>query len=1002
MAQWTQTLEPYIRVHEEVKTMALNPTAGEDLIIGVTFISDAGPSTPTLIRNQKEFLATYTSQDLTQEYIESLNQLYTGDDKTLAANMWANAYRLAGSNTILAVRACKANGMYYAKPLVPGDHNEYILRDGELLKKVSPFKIVLDEPADYADHDSDGWNININGVGIFGNRTTDDGAQYDYFVNDLPSLVDNLNDTSKFFSPSYSFYSQAEQEQKNEILDIEQAKTDAKVVVFHEVYLGHNILDKTDPRTEGLVTDNSGSDSDTPTPTYKYYYTNGRSSERPHMWVLIDDPTTEIENNVSLTISVNPNSALNPSYYADDTIVLVVTTESTAPQPEYIYYMFRGNAIRPSWEITTNTVLDAALLPEIYDTVGDLPTDSNNIAIGSVARVRKYTSVDVEHMSDRSDTNTTSNSNRGLLYMIVCQPDWKETNPPQQTLDLNDSSLSGFNASEYYATNVYNSATQLGVRIRRFNHDAVVTKELTSAEKATLLRGSSGKSPYKVLKNVLDTYTKGGIQEPAEGILKRDFFEIAIFDPSVNGEVSFFNIGNILGRGDMEVSEVNELIKMIQLNLPDDLHDLGLNYFDYVKDDYTWEKTNELNTLRWAEVIDADPNQVVRTFNSLEEMYKFNATAHGLASGKIVETRDSSFGESDPTKYYRYTAENTISNLSELETLTDIAEDTIYTYETTDSYEQTNYMYVLNGSDELYADLTIKTSGDDASAILNVSDSDFKKAMDQILEDEVYTTEGLSDLGNTEPSFQTYLANMAISETGNYFYPVSTVNSTNYMTIGNSATKISQDSYKLYMSAPWDVDTGTLGWKFYASPSVLYWESVARNRRNNNEFASILGQTYGLMQYQRPVTEFNKKTRQLLLSRRVNTVMWNVATQAWNMNDCYTKQNENNIMGEDGNSRLMIRISKAMPVILRQFIGRKITEPMCKEVVGVIDYFFRTTIIPMNITVDGYQIFCDYDEALARQNKIKVVINCRYSRSLKYIEVYNRAFDVGMDISNPN
>jgi hypothetical protein len=56
----------------------------------------------------------------------------------------------------------------------------------------------------------------------------------------------------------------------------------------------------------------------------------------------------------------------------------------------------------------------------------------------------------------------------------------------------------------------------------------------------------------------------------------------------------------------------------------------------------------------------------------------------------------------------------------------------------------------------------------------------------------------------------------------------------------------------------------------------------------------------------------------------------------------------------------------------------------------------------MNITVDGYQIFCDYDEALARQNKIKVVINCRYSRSLKYIEVYNRAFDVGMDISNPN
>ena len=144
MAQWTQTLEPYIKVHEEVKSMAINPTAGEDLIIGVTFISDAGPSTPTLIRGQKEFLATYTSQDLSQEYIESLNQLYTGDDKTLAANMWANAYRLAGSNTLLVVRASKANGLYFAKPLIPGDNNTYILRDGELLKKVPSFKIVLE------------------------------------------------------------------------------------------------------------------------------------------------------------------------------------------------------------------------------------------------------------------------------------------------------------------------------------------------------------------------------------------------------------------------------------------------------------------------------------------------------------------------------------------------------------------------------------------------------------------------------------------------------------------------------------------------------------------------------------------------------------------------------------------------------------------------------------------------------------------------------------------
>lgn len=893
MAQWTQTLEPYIRVHEEVKSMALNPTAGEDLIIGVTFISDAGPSTPTLIRGQKEFLATYTSQDLTQEYVESLNQLYTGDDHTLASTMWANAYRLSGSNTILAVRASKANGMYFAKPLVKGDLNTYILRDGELLKKVPTFKLVIDHDADSANHDSDGWLISINGVGAFGNRTTDDGAQYDYFVNDLPSLVDNLNDTSKFFSPSYTFYRIAENNEETEITESDpNFTTDAKVVVFKEVYLGSNILDESDPRTY----------------------------------------------------------------------------------------------------------------------------------------------------------------NRGLAYIIACETDWTLDNPEQHTIDLNSAGWSGFTGAEYYATNVYNSATPLAVRIRRFNHDAVVTKELSAADKASL--NENGKSPYSVLKNVLDTYTHNGTTEPTDDILKRDFFELAVFDPSVNGEVSFFNIGNVLGRGDMEVSEVNSLIKMIQVNLPDDLHDLGLNYYGYGEDDYNWVSApnGTYNTARWTTTTYQDSlvieNVNYQYFNTTNAMYSWNATANGASTSTVacigpnpetlsyyqydeanhewepveydstatianyfatVENMNEWTGMQDGNivcigpnpeslNYYQYNGANTASTLDGLQSLSDIAPNTIGTVESA-TVEQQNYVYTPNGESQLFADLTINPM---QYMILSVSDSDLKKAMDQIMEDEVYTTEGLSDLGNTELSFQSYLANMAISEDGNYFYPISTVNSTNYMTIGNSATKISQDSYKLYMSAPWDIDTGTLGWKFYASPSVLYWESVARNRRNNNEFASILGQSYGLMQYQRPVTEFNKKTRQLLLSRRVNTNMWNVATQAWNMNDCYTKQNENNIMSEDGNSRLMIRISKAMPVILRQFIGRKITEPLCAEVRGVIDYFFRTTIIPMNVTVDAYQIFCDFDEALARQNKIKVVVNCRYSRSLKFIEVYNRAFDVGMDISNPN
>lgn len=821
MAQWTQTLEPYIKVQEEIKTTTLTPTAGESLIIGVALISDAGPSTPTLISSQKEFLSTYASQDLTQEYIESLNNLYSGDDATTAATMWANAYRLAGSNTLLVTRATKADNIFFSKPLVKGDQNTYILRDGELLKKIdSGFKMVLDDGGDLADHDTDGWSINISGVGIFGNRTTDEGAQYDYYVDNLPDLVNALNETTKFFSPKYTFYRTIEDSNNGDVYNVDMdnlnSKKNAKVVIFEEVYLGYEILDKTDPRTAPALQEAI------------------EVTELP-------EPEASIEGNIYLDTTTNK------------------------------YYVCRYNKLTSAYE---------------FDLVKE---------------------------------------NMGLMYIVTCQVDGSATNMNQKVIDLNGPGYSNFTPSDYYATNVYNSATELKVRIRRFNHDAVTSKSITDTSSLT----AKSNSPYTVLTSVLDTFTGNGLQEPSESILERDFFEVAVWDPSVNNTVSFFNIGNLLGRGDMEVSELNSLISMIQLNLPDDLHDLKLNYYDYKNDDYIWVRDEDNE--------DPIPVTTIATYDDL-------LAETGMVPGD--------------TRY--------VDNIGW-------------------------FKYSANGDNQLFADLTIDPMATD---LISVSDSDLKKALDLIALDEVYTTEGLCDLGNTELSFQNYMANMAIND--NYFYPISTVNSTNYMTIGNSSTKISQDSCKLYMSAPWDIDTGNLGWKYYASPSVLFWEAVARNRRNNNEFASVFGQSTGVVSYQRPVVEFNKKTRQLLLSRKVNTALWNISTQAWNMNDSYTKQSENNILGEDGNSRLMIRISKAMPILLKQFIGKKITAKLCEEVRFVIDYYFKTVILPMNYTVEAYNIICNYDEILARQNKIKVKVQSRFMRSLKFIDVYDQAYDVGM------
>lgn len=777
MAEWKETLEPYVRVQERIKSTTLNPTAGESLIIGVTLISDSGPSIPTLINGQSEFLSTYSSEDITKDYLDSLNKMYSGADKTLASTMWSNAYRLAGSNTLLVCRASKASDINFSKPLVKGDLNDYILRDGSLMKKVGKVKFVLDINREDAE-DKNGWLISINGVGTFGNRVTDDGPQYDYLVNNLPDLVDKLNETTKFFSPDYTYYSDAKGESPVEVdPDNDTSKGAAIAVIFNELYLGVDTLDISDPRCD-----------------------------------------------------------------------------------------------------------------------------------------------------------------EGLSYIICCEPDWDPAvdleEPGQKLIKLNDSSFSGFEESPYYAVNVFNSASDLRVRVRRFNHDAVAAKELSSP---TLNENSD--SPWTVLESVLDTFTKNGQQEPADSILERDFYEICVLDPSISAEPLFFNIGNIPGRGDMTVAEVNDSLKMISLQLPDDMRDLGLNYYGYKADDNIW-----------------------------------------------VEIPSGSEGTDSPKKE--------VATYADLLKETGMAIDDIYKVTTPEKF----YKYTVNGEVQIYANLSIDPT---KYKLLSVSDTDLKKALDLIALDEVYVTEGLCDLGNTEPSFQSYMANMAIS--GNYFYPISTVNSTNYMTIANSASKISQDSYKLYLSAPWDVDSGTLGWKTYMAPSILYWEAVARNRRGNNEFRAVLGQEGGIVQYQKPVTEFNKKTRQLLLSKKINTVLWNTQTSAWNMNDNYTKQSVDNIMSDEGNSRLAIRISKAMPVLLRQFIGRKISERLWSDARGVIDYFFKSNILPMGYSVDGYYIQIDEGNnpiELQRQNKMAVTINVRYPRTLKYVEVYHNILDVGMDLTD--
>lgn len=705
MAQpWKQTLEPYIKVTESVRTSTLPTTAGENLIVGAVIISDSGPSVPTLVTSQSEFLAHYASQDLTEDYVKSLNKLYTSDsNSTLASQMWLNAFRLSGSTNLLVCRASKASDIIYVKSLDSSDSHSYIIKDSEVLRKVdSEARLRLDETAEGV------FAIYVEGVGVIGNYINDSGVAYDYYAGNVYELLCRLNETPKFHCTNFICYD----ENEAEITDFSvENQVNIKSIQILEMYVASDFFGKESNIDEG-----------------------------------IHDPAS-----ASVLKNLNVESTF------------ISTLEAVG----------------------------------IFD----------------------------------------------------------------------------INA---YATNLYNTSTGLSVRIRKYNHDAVSVRALSTLEE------QSGVSPYSTLSVSLDKLLKDEIS--AQAAKGSDFYEFAIMDPGISDYPLLFNVGNYPGRGDITYSELNKSLKMMQITLPENLDDLNLEYHNYNGLYVDASKTNEINV-----------------------------------------------------------------------------------------------------------DLSIDSS---KTSLLNVTDTDIMEAFDKIEDDERYVVEGLTDLGCTYTNIQNYIANIAINS--NYFYPVSTADSLNYMTIASKSTKITGMDNKIYMLSPWDYDDGTVGFMFHASPSVLYWETVSRNRRNNSEFRGAFGPEGGVCSLVNLSKEFSKTERQLLLTKKVNTIFHDLYLDSLYINDNKTRETEENVLAEENNTRLQIRISKAMPLILKQFIGRQNNVKTALEAESVINSWFRSSIVPMRYKCSDWKVQVA-DITDFSTNTMRVKVQVKFFNSIKFIDVYNEALPLDLE-----
>lgn len=279
--------------------------------------------------------------------------------------------------------------------------------------------------------------------------------------------------------------------------------------------------------------------------------------------------------------------------------------------------------------------------------------------------------------------------------------------------------------------------------------------------------------------------------------------------------------------------------------------------------------------------------------------------------------------------------------------------------------------------------------------LLNVTDQDILNAFDKIEDDERYIVEGLTDLGNTESGIQNYIA--SIAKNSNYFYPVSTVYSTNHLTVANKASKIiNADSLKTYFLSPWDLDNGTVGFKYEASPATLYWELVSKNRRANNEFRGAFGTEGGLVNVVNLSKEFSKTERQLLLGKKINTIFHDLYRDSIYINDNKTTRDELDVMQEECNARLQIRISKYMPVILKKYIGRQNSLKTALDAEKTIKDWFQKNILSLNYSCADYRVQVA-DVTDFSTNTMTVKIQVKFYNSVKYIEVYNEGISLDLD-----
>ena len=285
------------------------------------------------------------------------------------------------------------------------------------------------------------------------------------------------------------------------------------------------------------------------------------------------------------------------------------------------------------------------------------------------------------------------------------------------------------------------------------------------------------------------------------------------------------------------------------------------------------------------------------------------------------------------------------------------------------------------------------------------------EALGRLVEQEVYKIDGLCLFGlqTTKEGSQIAKQFNVTGAENKWFLPIGVPwVYTNRRTIANWAVGLNLPEPNPVPGAlllgPFDKDTSLLGWVTYIDPGCKYWERVIANKSLSMEFAPVFKENTGAMNMANPCLILNKTDRNLLLNRvkAVNWITKNPRTLVHYLNQNWSWQQTSNVAEEEQIVRQIWKISRDCEPLLEQFFAKYNTRTTRTTVGDIIDYYFQWNIMNQEFAPQEYRCICDTtnnDDQTIRAHKLRVLLEVRYIGSIKWIEVINRAYPLGVDFN---